>query len=205
MANSLVSRQFPAPSEESSWTSYVQDFETTQQGMEEGGSCFSIHGGSSMEVSDAASWIACNPSRNSKKLIFRRRKARGAMDDVDEDDEALEDTATSPANSPKISFLNHLEISARKEENARQNSQNGVGYMDSAEFMKRSKMPRREDDTVENLEIGLFIDDNVVNDDIEEDVDAIEGDVDASPLPTSKSGVVDKNKGTKRQRISKCW
>ncbi|XP_047148736.1 vascular-related unknown protein 1-like isoform X2 [Vigna umbellata] len=95
--------------EESGWTSYLEDF---SKGMEEQSYCSSL-GGSSL-VSDAASSAAWKLSHHnhllsypsvrvtdssnniSKKLRFKKTRTQQISDD-----DPLEDTASSPVNSPK--------------------------------------------------------------------------------------------------------
>ncbi|KAM0952280.1 hypothetical protein DsansV1_C03g0034721 [Dioscorea sansibarensis] len=111
-------------SEESGWTWYFEDFlasekrgkpqEQEDDDHDEDDNCSNFVYGSSM-VSDAASYAAwkssvpIEPSRSYKKLSFKKRKARGVLDD-----DSLEDTASSPANSPKVSDLNHRVMVQRK-------------------------------------------------------------------------------------------
>ncbi|KRH22547.1 hypothetical protein GLYMA_13G308000v4 [Glycine max] len=90
--------------EESGWTSYFEEF---SKGMEQQSYCSNL-GGSSL-VSDAAScaaWklshhnhLVSHPSNNnvvSKKLRFKKTRTQQISDD-----DPLEDTASSPVNSPK--------------------------------------------------------------------------------------------------------
>ncbi|KAE9620676.1 hypothetical protein Lal_00019534 [Lupinus albus] len=88
--------------EESGWTSYIEDF---SQGIEPS-YCSSL-GGSSL-VSDAASyaaWKLCHRNHGKgssapnllKKLNFKKARTK----QISEDD-PLEDTASSPVNSPKV-------------------------------------------------------------------------------------------------------
>ncbi|XP_028785646.1 vascular-related unknown protein 1 [Neltuma alba] len=89
-------------SEESGWTSYLQDFSND--------SCFSV-GGSSL-LSDAASSAACkfsHPHHLPHKLTFKKTRTK----QISQDD-PLEDTASSPVNSPKVGDLQPTETSSRK-------------------------------------------------------------------------------------------
>ncbi|KAH1104207.1 hypothetical protein GYH30_037893 [Glycine max] len=94
--------------EESGWTSYFEEF---SKGMEQQSYCSNL-GGSSL-VSDAAScaaWklshhnhLVSHPSNNnvvSKKLRFKKTRTQQISDD-----DPLEDTASSPVNSPKVGVL----------------------------------------------------------------------------------------------------
>ncbi|CAL0332177.1 unnamed protein product [Lupinus luteus] len=98
--------------EESGWTSYFEDF---SKGMEQS-YCSSL-------VSDAASsaaWkfshhniVSCSSHRNSsnvpKKLCFKKSRSKQILED-----DPLEDTASSPINSPKVGDLNPKETISRK-------------------------------------------------------------------------------------------
>ncbi|XP_028808405.1 vascular-related unknown protein 1-like [Neltuma alba] len=113
--------------EESGWTSYFEDFSSNTDS-----SCFSsCGGGSSPLVSDAASYCAaCKSSHhhnhhllsslssnnygvppNLPDMKLRFKKSRANL--ISEDD-PLEDTATSPLNSPKDGDLNPSEMISRK-------------------------------------------------------------------------------------------
>jgi len=107
--------------EESGWTSYFEDF---SKGMDEQSYCSSL-GGSSL-VSDAASSAAWKLSHHnhllsypsvrvrdssnnnvSKKLRFKKTRTQQISDD-----DPLEDTASSPVNSPKVHHVQHHIISS---------------------------------------------------------------------------------------------
>ncbi|TKY48751.1 hypothetical protein E2542_SST26173 [Spatholobus suberectus] len=100
--------------EESGWTSYFEDF---SMGMEQQSYCSSL-GGSSL-VSDAASCAAWKLSHHNhlvsysshvrvrdpsnvskKKLCFKKTRTQQISND-----DPLEDTASSPVNSPKVGDL----------------------------------------------------------------------------------------------------
>ncbi|KAK7324788.1 hypothetical protein VNO77_28632 [Canavalia gladiata] len=121
MEHSLNSSMAKPVSEESGWTSYFEDF---SKGMEQQSHCSSL-GGSSL-ISDAASsaawklshhnhFVSCSsvkvrdPSNLSKKLCFRKTRTK----QISEDD-PLEDTASSPVNSPKVGDLNRTGMISRK-------------------------------------------------------------------------------------------
>ncbi|XP_059664625.1 vascular-related unknown protein 1-like isoform X2 [Cornus florida] len=110
--------------EESSWTYYFQDFLGNNHNINEDNNTASFSSRSADQnpslVSDAASNLLLSkkyfPNNDqvvgfskSKKLSFNKRKAKGALFDA-----ALEDTASSPLNSPKVCGLNQLEVN-RKE------------------------------------------------------------------------------------------
>ncbi|KAJ7948165.1 putative CTD small phosphatase-like protein 2 [Quillaja saponaria] len=93
--------------EESGWTSYFDDFSVAN--MEN-----SFGGGSSL-VSDAAScaaWKFSSPNNIPKKLKFKKSRTK----EISELDHSLEDTASSPVNSPKVGELNSTEMNSRKTE-----------------------------------------------------------------------------------------
>ncbi|KAK4255359.1 hypothetical protein QN277_008368 [Acacia crassicarpa] len=115
--------------EESGWTSYFEDFSSNTNS-----SCFSFCGGdgfsSSSSVSDAASFAACKFSHphnhnilssnnnyglppNPPDMKLRFKKSQQAHHQILEDD-PLEDTATSPLNSPKDGDLSPTEMISRK-------------------------------------------------------------------------------------------
>ncbi|KAJ8435919.1 hypothetical protein Cgig2_013266 [Carnegiea gigantea] len=79
-------------SQESSWTSYIDDFIAGNYGMEDSQSPSTISGSASLSV-----------IRSPNKLISKRKKAKASF--VDQE---LEDTACSPVHSPKVNDLNHL-------------------------------------------------------------------------------------------------
>lgn len=90
-----------ASSEESGWTMYFEDFMASEERKAAGGFSFGVVSGSSM-ISDAASCVAWKPSsaslqvsENYRKLSLKKRK--GLLHD-----DSLEDTASSPVNSPKV-------------------------------------------------------------------------------------------------------
>ncbi|RZR91973.1 hypothetical protein BHM03_00020162 [Ensete ventricosum] len=94
-----------ASSEESGWTMYFEDFMASEQRKAAGGFSFGVVSGSSM-ISDAASCVAWKPSsaslqvsENYRKLSLKKRK--GLLHD-----DSLEDTASSPVNSPKVTTMN---------------------------------------------------------------------------------------------------
>ncbi|XP_015166443.1 putative uncharacterized protein DDB_G0272516 [Solanum tuberosum] len=48
---------------------------------------------------------------NNNKSVFKKRKMKGVAREVDDD---LEDTASSPVNSPKVSYMNELCFKSQK-------------------------------------------------------------------------------------------
>ncbi|KAM0943838.1 hypothetical protein DsansV1_C13g0126341 [Dioscorea sansibarensis] len=90
-------------SEESGWTWYLEEDFTEMREEDDGNSSATFCFSSSM-VSDAASYAAWKSSVPvddvCQSLSFKKRKTIVILDD-----DSLEDTATSPANSPKVSEL----------------------------------------------------------------------------------------------------
>ncbi|XP_057506384.1 vascular-related unknown protein 4-like isoform X2 [Actinidia eriantha] len=130
MENSKTSVSKPNPSkptansddhEESSWTFYFEDFL-----CEDEQSCFPSGYESPSLVSDAASMVAkklmddddevavVSLAKTRNNLSFKKRKTKGALVDVDH---ALEDTASSPVNSPKVCYLNQLAMNRKEKDN----------------------------------------------------------------------------------------
>lgn len=120
--------------EESGWTMYFDDFLQTNKKNEKmittttTTSFFSSS--SDLMVSDAASSVAKNEKekaaaatataneggflpllRNCKRLSFKKRKTKGAL----MVDDALEDTASSPVNSPKVSQMYKMEMRPKEQ------------------------------------------------------------------------------------------
>ncbi|XP_052178906.1 vascular-related unknown protein 1 [Diospyros lotus] len=133
-----------AAPEESGWTSYLQDFSRDEDHQQEP-TYFSVDAsfGSPSLVSDAASgapWNAIlnnNNNRSSnqafssspvevavqpKQLSFKKTRTK----EISRDD-SLEDTASSPVNSPKVSSLKPVESNPRKREDNIESSLKGKG------------------------------------------------------------------------------
>ncbi|KAJ9170086.1 hypothetical protein P3X46_018220 [Hevea brasiliensis] len=129
MNNSSMNREVVANSDErttaddqesSGWTAYFEDFSNQRK---EDSYCSGF--GSSSMVSDAASFPAwksssshhnynhvlasCSPS-TPNKLTFKKAKTRRRS----HHDESLEDTASSPVNSPKVSDFIPNDVNPRK-------------------------------------------------------------------------------------------
>ncbi|URE12740.1 hypothetical protein MUK42_22471 [Musa troglodytarum] len=98
-----------ASSEESGWTVYFEEFMASEERKAAGGFSSGVVSGSSI-VSDAASCVAFDPSspglevseEKYRKLSLKKKKKRGKGL---LDDDSLEDTASSPVNSPKNRLL----------------------------------------------------------------------------------------------------
>ncbi|KAI6697492.1 hypothetical protein NL676_017611 [Syzygium grande] len=94
-------------SEESGWTTYLQDFSRNNDGEDSFCSSF----GTSSLVSDAASRAihrnaaVAEPKAPRRLSMIKRMRTREITDE-----DPLEDTATSPVNSPKINHLKRGEM-----------------------------------------------------------------------------------------------
>ncbi|KAK1260141.1 hypothetical protein QJS04_geneDACA018091 [Acorus gramineus] len=132
---SSMNKSFPSKettasssSEESGWTKYFEDFISSSQTQN-----MSIEGSSL--VSDAASGVIVaskTPATTFKKLSFKKRRRRGGGSGVDED--PLEDTASSPVNSPKVGGLNQLDENPRKKDDTIEKTKEGeIGPGDPVE------------------------------------------------------------------------
>ncbi|KAL2328337.1 hypothetical protein Fmac_021764 [Flemingia macrophylla] len=118
--------------EESGWTSYLQDFSKDI----EPSYCSSLDGSSLLsDAASSAAWklshhnhlLSCAPNLP-KKLCFKKARAK----QISEDD-PLEDTASSPVNSPKVRDLNQTEISSRKVDDQLEGSV-GKGFTSSEQY-----------------------------------------------------------------------
>ncbi|CAJ2660328.1 unnamed protein product [Trifolium pratense] len=113
--------------EESGWTSYFDDF---SKNIEPSYCSSSSLGGSSL-VSDAASCAAWkfshkNHIRNSQNLSKKLSLKKTRTKQISQDD-PLEDTASSPVNSPKVSDMNPREMISRKIDD-QQDGSRGKGF-----------------------------------------------------------------------------
>ncbi|XP_042509572.1 vascular-related unknown protein 1-like [Macadamia integrifolia] len=106
--------------EESGWTEYFEDFMNENREN----SCCSDDFRTSSLVSDAASCAAWKFStdhqQNCKKLSIKKKRTRKILDDDD-----LEDTASSPCNSPTVSQLSQLDMNRRKRDDKIETSHQG--------------------------------------------------------------------------------
>ncbi|XP_061360791.1 vascular-related unknown protein 1-like [Gastrolobium bilobum] len=126
--------------EESGWTSYFEDFSKDIEPSH----CSSF-GGSSL-VSDAASSAAWKfshhnhfqgaPPNTPKKLCFK--KAIRAKQ-ISEDD-PLEDTASSPLNSPKVRDLDTTEIISSKIDDDQQEGSMGKEFTSSENYSNKHEV-----------------------------------------------------------------
>ncbi|XP_027062657.2 vascular-related unknown protein 4-like isoform X1 [Coffea eugenioides] len=113
--------------EESSWTFYLQDFQCDHHDHDNTGSvsynsCESCPSLVSDAFSSAArkapddieAAVFASARSNCKNLSFKRRKAKASAVLNDHD---LEDTASSPVNSPKVSSINQLNYTHNEKDN----------------------------------------------------------------------------------------
>ncbi|KAL0405423.1 UNVERIFIED_CONTAM: Vascular-related unknown protein 1 [Sesamum latifolium] len=113
--NSSLSRSVGADhDEESGWTAYLQDFSCSNDG--------SFISSSPSLVSDAA-WNGSHTNNNNnnnvvnhvRRLNFKNlKKGSNHKRYSCRDDDDLEDTASSPVNSPKVSSLKEMEVNYRR-------------------------------------------------------------------------------------------
>uniref|UniRef100_A0A0D9WZL8 Uncharacterized protein n=1 Tax=Leersia perrieri TaxID=77586 RepID=A0A0D9WZL8_9ORYZ len=120
-----------AQPEESTWTDYFVDFMMSEEKKRQDDASYCTHGGydtygdcsdqkeeeeEESMISDAASCapVATLPDRY-KELKKLKKKVFKALDH----DDSLEDTASSPVNSPKVSALSQLELSPKRRCNIR--------------------------------------------------------------------------------------
>ncbi|KAG8364604.1 hypothetical protein BUALT_Bualt18G0014500 [Buddleja alternifolia] len=91
------------PSEESGWTAYFEDFSCSK------GSFIS----SPSLVSDAA-WNGSDSNLNQIKRLNFKNSKKNKYRKYSCDDEDLEDTASSPVNSPKVSCMKQMEVNHKR-------------------------------------------------------------------------------------------
>ncbi|KAG8080338.1 hypothetical protein GUJ93_ZPchr0007g4977 [Zizania palustris] len=147
VVRSVLSCCSEAQPEESSWTDYFVDFVMSEEEKKKQdaswcsssaydcGDYCSDHKEEEEEeeeeeqedsmVSDAASRVpAALPDRYKELKKLKKKKVFKALDH----DDSLEDTASSPVNSPKVSALSHLELSPKRRCNTRDlTKEAGVG------------------------------------------------------------------------------
>ncbi|XP_022717685.1 uncharacterized protein LOC111276144 [Durio zibethinus] len=131
--SSLVSVYDDQSPEESSWTMYFEDFSNNNNVHMNESSSFSsdMNYQTSSLVSDAASSAARRhvfgaslDHKSYNSLSFRKRKTKGSAGLVNDD---LEDTASSPANSPEVcNLVNHFDKNL-KQKDAKEMSQEKGG------------------------------------------------------------------------------
>ncbi|KAL0000907.1 hypothetical protein SO802_014688 [Lithocarpus litseifolius] len=156
MSKALTSKERTSePAEESGWTMYFEDllannnneYNYSSSGLE-----------SPSLVSDAASlagkgyesierdWGLAMVKSSSKRLSFKKRKAKGALVD-----EALEDTASSPVNSPKVCNLDEMDM------NAIRNNNTGISQEKTSVSGQIDERSGRDSDCTELKKRGLCL------------------------------------------------
>ncbi|KAK9269148.1 hypothetical protein L1049_000917 [Liquidambar formosana] len=147
----LSSKARPADSpEESGWTMYFEDFLSNNNGNH--GSFSSGHEISSLVSDAASSSVAKKVTQNEKaygftwgkrckNLSFKKRKTKGVLVD-----DALEDTASSPVNSPKICNLDQLDMNPKERDN-KDTSQKGGTSGDTDQRSELGSIGRDSDST----------------------------------------------------------
>ncbi|XVF03953.1 hypothetical protein REPUB_Repub05bG0038100 [Reevesia pubescens] len=150
--------------EESSWTMYFDDFSNNNNiYMNDENSSFSSD--MNYQTSSLVSATACSSVRrhlfgdkSCNRLSFKKRKTKGTGL-VDDD---LEDTASSPANSPKVcNLVNHFDKNLMKQKDAMDISKEIKGS-DSGQIDKRNDdelgfIGRENDGTEELKKRGLCL------------------------------------------------
>ncbi|XP_039131418.1 vascular-related unknown protein 1 isoform X2 [Dioscorea cayenensis subsp. rotundata] len=129
MNRALFSKEAKS-SEESGWTWYFEEDFMEKREEDDGNSSASFCLSSSM-VSDAASYAAWKSSVPvdgvCQSLSFKKRKTI-----VNLDDDSLEDTASSPANSPKVSELSQRRNDDKKDDvSEEKHDVNGLDFIES--------------------------------------------------------------------------
>ncbi|KAF6162945.1 hypothetical protein GIB67_021094 [Kingdonia uniflora] len=114
--------------EESGWTPYFEDFLSNNREhtvisspvyetslISDARSCAAKYVFDNDFIAAADRQTKDRPDNICKRLKFKKQRRQGLGDD-DDDDEDLVDTATSPANSPKVNHLKVSNISPKKRE-----------------------------------------------------------------------------------------
>ncbi|KAK3125190.1 hypothetical protein QOZ80_7BG0601500 [Eleusine coracana subsp. coracana] len=115
-----------AQSVESSWTDYFVDFILSEEEKRQGSYCPTEgeadgYRGNHDDEEEEDSMISDAASRAPAALLpnkYELKKLKKAFKALDNDD-CLEDTASSPVNSPKVSGLSQMELSPKKRCNIR--------------------------------------------------------------------------------------
>ncbi|XP_010532477.1 PREDICTED: uncharacterized protein LOC104808493 [Tarenaya hassleriana] len=104
--------------EESGWTTYLEGFSNHYNVNGDGDSCSDVLGSSPSLVSDAGTGRAFqhvagggSPAGFPARLKFRKL---ARTKEICGEDESLEDTASSPVNSPKVSEFEQVQTTPRK-------------------------------------------------------------------------------------------
>ncbi|KAM0840848.1 hypothetical protein ACQ4PT_059388 [Festuca glaucescens] len=138
-----------AQPEESSWTGYFVDFMSEEEKKRQEASYCTydqeeeeVEEEESSMISDAASLAPAALLDRYKGLKKLKKKVFKALDH----DDSLEDTASSPVNSPKVCALSQLEFSPKRRCNVRDlakgagigydHGREGMDYEDADEMMK---------------------------------------------------------------------
>ncbi|OMO75522.1 hypothetical protein CCACVL1_16145 [Corchorus capsularis] len=152
--------------EESGWTSYFEDFDNYQQ-QQQNSYCSSFSCSSSL-ISDAATtgaaWklstnnnipvFACSSTpKTPNKLRFKKTRTK----EISQEDDSLEDTASSPVNSPKVSELMKMnDMNPRKREDHHQihSSQQGMKKGGGSENYSEIQIEQHEQDDERRMNFG---------------------------------------------------
>uniref|UniRef100_A0ACD5U880 Uncharacterized protein n=1 Tax=Avena sativa TaxID=4498 RepID=A0ACD5U880_AVESA len=127
--NSVLScSEAEAQPEESSWTGYFVDFMMSEEEKKRQEASYCTYDQDEDEeegsmISDAASLAPAALPDRYRGLKKLKKKVFKALDH----DDSLEDTASSPVNSPKVSALSQLEFSPKRRCNVSDLANKGVG------------------------------------------------------------------------------
>ncbi|CAK9186410.1 unnamed protein product [Ilex paraguariensis] len=143
MDNSMISKNSALFSEgrsvdsteESGWTFYLEDFLCDNHGHSplssgnESPSLVSDAGNSSVakKLADNDQAVGFSLDKSCKNLSFKKRKTRRAAVD-----DALEDTASSPVNSPKVSYLVQSDMNKKENKDILQEKGNNCGQTEES-------------------------------------------------------------------------
>ncbi|KAG5252067.1 actin-related protein [Salix suchowensis] len=140
-----------SPAEESGWTSYFEDLSDHEEEEEDHSLCSSFDNSSMTNHVVACSSIRALP----EKLTFKKTRAREIFLD-----DSLEDTASSPGNSPKVSDLRQIDMNPRKNTDDRYFNSSlgkieGCGLEQHAEGVETSERCEMNFSAVKNDRIDL--------------------------------------------------
>ncbi|ESQ47693.1 hypothetical protein EUTSA_v10021505mg [Eutrema salsugineum] len=155
--------------EESGWTTYLEDFSNQnrthyEKGDHQDKSSCSLLGGSPSLISDAATDAFSGrsfPVKFPAKLKFGKARTKKICED-----DSLEDTASSPVNSPKVSQVEHVQTPPRKIEdyvsssfvmgNMRSMGDNQIQFQEGDEqkmMMMRNLRERKNNNNSNNMDL----------------------------------------------------
>ncbi|KAH6757197.1 hypothetical protein C2S53_020919 [Perilla frutescens var. hirtella] len=130
-------------SEESGWTAYLEDF--------------SCNNNSFMSSSSLVSDAAWNGSNSIRRLKFNKlNRSNNRRKYTYEYDDDLEDTASSPVNSPKVSTMKQMEVNHRRIDDVA--SCDFLGQQSSSNnFMKHDREQRNTNNVIDNKSVDEYM------------------------------------------------